>query len=300
MAKQLSQDAVWLITGCSSGLGKSLCQIISQTSHYRLVATARQLSSLTYLPDSPRILKLSLDVTSPVSISNTLSKTVEQFKRIDVLINNAGYGLLGDAEAITDTDARAQFETNFWGPVNLTKSILPIFREVNPVGEGGTVVQITSMGGYFGFPGNAFYHASKFALEGYTEAVAKEMFPEWGIKFLIAEPGGMKTDYAGRSMKVLEPHPAYLDPKAPTNLLRAYLATEGVDQTWAEPAAVAKLLVDVVTEGKCPLRLPVGSTSWAMIKADVEATKKELDEWRTVSESCSGPHGLSSIDLGRK
>jgi NAD(P)-dependent dehydrogenase (short-subunit alcohol dehydrogenase family) len=102
---------------------------------------------------------LQLDVSSPPEIASVVAAAIEKFGRLDVLINNAGYGLAGDFEATTDADARKQLETNFWGPVNLTKEALRVFREVNPNGEGGTVVQISSMGGYMGFPGNAFYHA---------------------------------------------------------------------------------------------------------------------------------------------
>lgn len=126
---------------------------------YRLVATARKISALDYLGDSPNILKLKLDVTSPADITAVVAAAVEKFGCIDVLINNAGYGLMGDFESIPDADGRNQFETNFWGPMNLTREVLRVFREVNPKGSGGTVVQISSMGGFIGFPGNSFYHA---------------------------------------------------------------------------------------------------------------------------------------------
>jgi len=151
------------VTGCSSGLGAALATCISKAG-YRLVATARKTDSLAYLGDSPDILKLQLDVTSPSGITSVVAATIERFGRLDVLINNAGYGLGGDFEATTDADARKQLETNFWGPVNLTKEALRVFREVNGEGEGGTVVQISSMGGYIGFPGQAFYHARLVSL----------------------------------------------------------------------------------------------------------------------------------------
>ena len=124
-----------------------------------MVATARKTSSLSYLEDGPNVLKIQLDVTSPADIARVVAAAVEKFGRIDVLINNAGYGLMGDFEAIPDEHARKEFETNFWGPMNLTREVLRVFREVNPKGQGGTIVQVSSMGGYMGFPGNTFYHA---------------------------------------------------------------------------------------------------------------------------------------------
>lgn len=131
---------------------------IAQAGH-RVVATARKTSSLSYLEDGPNVLKIQLDVTSPADIARVVAAAVEKFGRIDVLINNAGYGLMGDFEAIPDEHARKEFETNFWGPMNLTREVLRVFREVNPKGQGGTIVQVSSMGGYMGFPGNTFYHA---------------------------------------------------------------------------------------------------------------------------------------------
>jgi NADP-dependent 3-hydroxy acid dehydrogenase YdfG len=147
-----------VVTGCSSGLGKSLAQTIYKAGHY-IVATARDSTSLSYLPDGPTVLKLTLDVTSQEAIIETVSEAIAQFKRIDVFINNAGYGLMGDMENIPEADARHQLETNFWGPVHVTKEALRVFREVNPLGQGGTVVQISSIGGRVTAPGHSFYHA---------------------------------------------------------------------------------------------------------------------------------------------
>jgi len=150
-------DIYLSVTGCSSGLGAALAAYISKAG-YHLVATARKTSTLDFLEDSPRTLKLKLDVTSATDIVSVVATVVEKFGRIDVVINNAGYGLGGDFEATTDADARKLVETNLWGPINMTKEVLRVFREVNPKGVGGTIIQVTSMGGYIGFPGNAYYH----------------------------------------------------------------------------------------------------------------------------------------------
>lgn len=146
------------MTGCSSGLGKSLAQAIYNAGH-RIIATARDIASLSYLPDSSTVLKIKLDVTSQDDISTVFTKGLETFHEINVVINNAGYGLMGDMEAISDSDALHQLETNFWGPVHITREALRVFREVHPKGQGGTIVQVSSIGGFLTAPGHSFYHA---------------------------------------------------------------------------------------------------------------------------------------------
>ena len=130
-----------------------------EAGHF-VVATSRNPSKLAHLPsDTNAVLKLQLDVTSPASISQCIKAAVDRIGCIDVLINNAGYGLFGDTEGVHDRLAREAFETNFWGPVNLTKEMVGVFRDVNPKGRGGAVVQISSFGGWIGYPGGAFYYA---------------------------------------------------------------------------------------------------------------------------------------------
>lgn len=158
-----------------------MAQLIAKYPN-RIVATARNPATLSAIPDGANILKLALDVTSVSSIEAALSQTLTKFGRVDVLVNNAGYTLVGDTEAAEDGESHALFETNFWGMVNITKCTLGIMRDQNPKGggqQGGVVFNISSMGGFIGFPGSAFYHASKFAMEGWTEAVAKELPTEW-------------------------------------------------------------------------------------------------------------------------
>ncbi len=188
----------------------------------------------------------------------------------------------------------------------MTREVLRVFREVNPKSEGGiggTVVQVSSMGGYIGFPGNAFYHASKFGLEGFTESVSKEMHPEWNISFLIVEPGGISTEFSGSSMVLGPRHPAYLDPSCPYNQLAAYMKNPESRKGWADPDVVAKVMVETVEkkgERKMPLRLPVGSDAWGMIRAENENVNKDLEEWRDVSESCSSQEQLKAVEFLQK
>lgn len=193
----LPQDAVFFITGCSSGLGLALARLVASHPTHRLVATARDpsslLSSLGLAPSSSssssKVLLLPLDVTSPTSIAHAFTSTLSHpsFGRIDVLVNNAGYGLSGDTESAVvhkadQKKARDVVETDFWGVANLTLHAMRIMREDNARKggkQGGLVVQISSMGGFMGFPGNAYYHAAKFAVEGFTESVSREVRPEW-------------------------------------------------------------------------------------------------------------------------
>ena len=188
----LPSDAVWFITGCSSGIGQSLAQLVANTSN-RVVATARNPNSLSGVPAADNVVKLALDVTSASSIDAALRATLEKFGRIDVLVNNAGYTLVGDTEAAGDAESHALIDTNFWGVVDVTKRVLGIMRDENPKNggqQGGVIANMSSMGGWSGYPAASFYHASKFAVEGWSEALAKELPSAWN-----SEPALFTTTY---------------------------------------------------------------------------------------------------------
>ncbi|KAI4592713.1 hypothetical protein KJ359_010472 [Pestalotiopsis sp. 9143b] len=297
---KLPSDAVWFITGCSSGIGQALAQLVAQTSN-RVVATARKPSALSSIPDHDRVLKLALDVTSADSIEAALHATLEKFGRIDVVVNNAGYTLAGDTESAEDGESRAVFDTNFWGMVDVSKKALGIFRDVNPTTgqQGGVIVNVSSVGGWSGFPGQAFYHASKFAMEGWTEAVAKEVPASWNIHLTNIEPGGVKTNYATSSLKpIAKKHPAYRDPSAPTNQMLSYIQSEQGRELWAEPSALAAAIYHVVGRGsRIPIRVPLGADAWGLVAQDIEQIKKELDELKDISMGVGDPKQLETIDF---
>lgn len=258
------------------------------------MATARKPASLSSIPNGPNVLKLQLDVTSTASIEVALSTTLSHFHRIDVVVNNAGYTLAGDTEAAGDTESRALMDTNFWGMVDVTKRCLGIMRDENVKGngqQGGVVLNVSSMGGWFGFPACSFYHASKFAMEGWTEAVAKELPTEWNIHLCNVEPGGVKTKYASSSMKTMEQrHPAYADPSYPTNALLAYMTDPRSSEGWAEPEAIAAAMYRIVSRGeRIPIRVPLGVDAHQMIIADIESTEKELEGLKDLSMSVARP-----------
>ncbi|KAI1099520.1 short-chain dehydrogenase [Jackrogersella minutella] len=280
----LPSDAVWFITGCSSGIGQALAQLIAKTSN-RVVATARKAAALSSITDDDRVLKLELDVASISSIDAALQGTLEKFGRIDIVVNNAGYTLAGDTEAAGDEEARAVMDTNFWGMVNISKRCLRIMREENFKNgqQGGVIMNVSSMGGYTGYPGQAFYHASKFAMEGWTESVAKEVPSIWNIHLCNLEPGGVKTNYATSSLKpIAERHIAYADPSYPANQLLGHIAS-----------ALAALFVS--REKRIPIRVPLGSDAWGMIAKDLESTKNDLNDIKDISLSVGDAKQLDSI-----
>lgn len=150
-----------------------------------MVATARKVEAMSELADGPNVHKMALDVTAgSAAVAAAVEAAAARFGgRLDVVVNNAGYGLMGDTEATSDADARAQLDTNFWGAVDVVKRALGVMRDDNPRAaggrRGGVILNVSSMGGFIGYPGQAFYHASKFALEGFTESVAKELPLDW-------------------------------------------------------------------------------------------------------------------------
>ncbi|KAG9231602.1 hypothetical protein BJ875DRAFT_112201 [Amylocarpus encephaloides] len=286
----LSKDTVWLVTGCSpGGLGGSFCKTILAAGH-TLVATARSSASLAYLEPSPKLLTLTLDVTKPEQIKAAFDAAITKFGHVDVVINNAGYSHGGDAEAISDEDARAVVDANFWGVVNVSKEAVRVMRECNGKRIGGLVVQVGSLGGQVAFPGNSFYHASKFAIEGFSESLSKEMPPAWNINFIILQPGGMKTEFAKSSFKITPPHPAYKDPGFPSRQLESWMLNN--PEIFESVAADAKLTTEVVVnaivtskERPLPLRLPLGAGAFGIIRKKLESQLNDVDAWKDVTVS---------------
>ncbi|KAL8377961.1 hypothetical protein RB595_008581 [Gaeumannomyces hyphopodioides] len=301
----LPDNAVWFITGCSSGIGLSLAELVLAHPTYRLVATARSPSALSGLAGADdRLLKLSLDVTSQEAIDSAVAATLARFGRIDVLVNNAGYGIRGDTEAMTREQERGQLETNFWGPAALCKHAMRVMRDENPKAGGrvgGVVLNVTSMGGFVGFPSNTLYHAAKFALEGYTESVAKEMLPEWNIHFCIIEPGGVKTQF-GANIDNGSRHQAYERPDAPGRKIEALLADLNLPEMLAKPDAVARAMLKVVVDagsgahGRIPIRLPLGVDAYGVVKTSLEDVGRDLEEFKELTLSTQkGPADYMDI-----
>lgn len=206
-------------------------------------------------------------------------------------MNNAGYNVLAPAETIPLSTAQNIMDTNFWGAVRLTRLALPIMRNQ----QSGVILQISSTGGRRGFAGNAAYHASKFALEGWTEAVSKEVEEDWNIRFCCAEPGGVKTNYAARSIdpeqqqaakkEESEAEKAYSNPKSQINMLKAMHENPDVLKNWAEAEKVVEVMYEVIASGDVPLRFPLGIDSWGIQKAGLVSDLQALEKFKEVATS---------------
>jgi NAD(P)-dependent dehydrogenase (short-subunit alcohol dehydrogenase family) len=236
------------------------------------------------LPENNQnILKLQLDVTSSDHVKNAFDKAVEKFGTIDVLVNSAGYALSGDTESATEAESHEIMETNFFGTVRTTTAALPFMRKS---GKGGLVMNISSVAGVCAFPGHAFYHASKHAVEGWTESLAKEVSQDWGINFVIVEPAAIKTNFEGHSKKNTAPHPAYEDPEMPARMLQRYVDAGLKQGVGMEPEDVARVLYEVADKGeKIPLHLPLSTNAFGLIKGAFEGRLKALDDVKDVSGS---------------
>lgn len=270
---------VWLITGSSRGLGSALAEAVLSAGH-RLIATARQPSQLASLTEKygDRVRTVALDVTDPQAAGTAIQTAVDAFGRLDVLVNNAGYGNLATIEEGSDADFRAQLETNFFGVVNVTRAALPILRKQ----RAGRIIQISSIGGRIGMAGLAAYQSAKWAVEGFSECLAKEVAP-FGIRVTLVEPGGFRTDWGGPSMTVFAPtndseYAAVLGP-----LLR--FRQSHVGNETGDPAKGAQAILAIAQEPQPPLRLLLGSDAVQLAARQSASMAAEDAKWRTLSLS---------------
>ncbi|MBE1876678.1 SDR family NAD(P)-dependent oxidoreductase [Myceligenerans pegani] len=242
-----TQPKAWFITGASRGFGRLWAEAALDRGD-RVAATARDVAALAPLADrfGEAVLPLRLDVTDRAAVSEAVSRAVERFGRLDVVVNNAGYGQFGMVEELTEAEVRAELETNFFGTLWVTQAVLPVLRAQGS----GHVVQVTSEGGVRAYPGIGAYHASKWAVEGLSESLAQEV-ASFGIHVTMLEPGPYATEFAGsRSLRVSDPLPAYDD-------VRAATAHEWV---LGEPEATKEAILAVADAENPPLRIVVGHT----------------------------------------
>lgn len=268
-------SSVWLITGSSRGLGRALAQAVLAAGH-SLIATARSTTDLAALVDQygERVRAVSLDVTDPVSARAAVQEAVVTFGRLDVLVNNAGYGNVASIEEGDADDFRAQIETNFFGVANVTRAAIPVMRAQGA----GHILQISSIGGRAGSPGLAAYQSAKWAVEGFSEVLAKEVQP-LGIKVTIVEPGGFRTDWAGSSMSVTQPGEAYRES------IGAFLTFREHAKPIGDPKKAALAILKVAGLEAPPLRLLLG-TDAVMIAGMVNKAQAAGDaQWKALSLS---------------
>lgn len=268
----MSESKVWFITGTSSGFGRLLAEEVLAKGG-KVVATARKPEVLHDLvekyPETARALKL--DVTKESDAKNAISEAVKKFGRIDVLVNNAGYALIGAVEEASAEQARQQFDTNFFGVLNVTREALPILREQ----KSGHIVNISSLVGFSAYPLLGLYSASKFALEGVTESLAAEVAP-FGIRTILVEPGPYKTGFADRGLNFGE-----------NELPEVYASKEKFAEDFShlneiadDPRKAVKIIIEAVESENPPFRLPLGSFAFEGIEAKLEQVKQEISTWR--------------------
>ena len=245
-----------LVTGASSGIGKSVA-LFFQKNGWNVIATMMSPEKETELKNTELFLLTKLDVTNTHSIKSAISEGISKFGGIDVIVNNAGYGAVGIFEAATQDQIQKQFETNVFGVMNVIREILPHFREK----KNGTIINITSMGGLITFPIYSVYHGTKWAVEGYSEALAFELRP-FNIKVKNVEPGAIKTDFYNRSMDLfkkdgLTAYDRYTE--------ITYTNTQKAGENAPGPEVVAQTVWKAANDSSFKLRYPVGTDSSSLL-----------------------------------
>jgi NAD(P)-dependent dehydrogenase (short-subunit alcohol dehydrogenase family) len=268
---------VFFLTGSSRGLGRQVAEA-ALTAGHSLVATARDPAALADLADryGSRVLPVTLDVTDPGAAVAAVAAGTAAFGRIDVVVNNAGYANLAAVEDITLEDFRAQVDANLFGAVNVTKAALPTLRAQG----GGRIIQVSSVGGRLATPGLSAYHAARWAVGGFPEVLAREAGP-LGIKVTVLEPGGMRTDWAGSSMRV----PPVSEPYQPTVGAIATMHEHGSDDALGDPAKVAQVVLAIAEMAEPPLRLILGSEAYAYATAAARARAASDAAWHDLTVS---------------
>ncbi|WP_411822499.1 oxidoreductase [Leptospira sp. 'Mane'] len=279
-------NKVWLITGSSRGLGRSLAESVLEKGDI-VVATARKPEQLKDLKTKfgDRILTLKLDVTDPNEVKSVVTEVISQLGRIDVLVNNAGYGFFGAVEEQSEADIRSQIETNLFGVIYVTKEVLPYMRKA----RSGSILQVSSVGGRGAVPGISAYHAAKFGVEGFSESLAQEILP-LGIKLTIIEPGGFATDWAGSSMDYATPISDYAET---LGLLKTYLQKNTPP---GDPKKAALAMIQVVESENPPLRLALGKDAVELIRRGEKSKSEELEKWLSLSLSTDRDGSLTVFD----
>ncbi|KAA0022293.1 oxidoreductase [Antrihabitans cavernicola] len=268
---------VWFITGASTGFGRAIARAALAAGN-RVVATARDTTALADLASDPKVLALHLDVTDQATIDDAVRDALGAFGRIDVLVNNAGYGLRGAIEELDDADLRKQFDTNVFGVLAVTRAVLPTMRQQGS----GLILQMSSVGGVTVALGGAAYAGTKFALEGLSEALAAEV-AYFGIKVVLVEPGPFRTDFAGRSIRWAEPLAAY-EPVLDAERTR-FDAQDG--QQPGDPDRAAEVILTIADMAEPPLRVPLGPQSFDRIRAALTARLAALDEIEPLARDTS-------------
>ncbi|WP_435971756.1 oxidoreductase [Streptomyces sp. Qhu_M48] len=271
--------SVWFVTGASRGLGAEITREALDRGH-GVIATARDASAVlrTYPQEPDGLLAVNADVTEPEQLMAAVEAGLAKFGRIDIVANNAGYGLIGAIEEVSDEAARALFDVNVFGVLNTLRATLPVLRAQRT----GHVLNIGSVGGFATAPAAGLYGASKFALEGISEALHGELAP-LGVRVTIVEPGGFRTDFLSDLSMRVEPA-SIADYVAGAGPVRKALAEHDGRQP-GDPVKAAKAIVDITEVAEPPLRLQLGADAIERVEAKLDLVRRELDQWRHVALS---------------
>lgn len=282
--KTAQSDKVWFITGASTGLGRVLAEYLLGAGAM-VVATARKVEQLKQLEERypAKALILGLDVTKQQQVDDAVAAALGRFGRIDVLVNNAGYGMVGAVEESAEGEFRPMFETNVFGLIRVTQAVLPQMRKQ----RSGHVVNLSSIGGLVATPGFGMYNATKFAVEGLSEALAQEVGP-LGIGLTIVEPGPFRTDFLGRSG--LSAERKIPDYEQTSGKMRAYFSEQDGKQR-GDPKRAAAAIVSAVESEHPPLRLLLGASTIPRLKGKLEAWQKEVATWEETTLGADFPEG---------
>ena len=275
-------EKVWLITGCSTGFGRELAKQVLELG-YKAGVAARNIADVEDIvkqyPETS--IAITLDVTKHDDITNATKQLTEIFGRVDVLVNNAGVGYFGSVEASDEHETRKMFDINFFGLANMTKAVLPLMRKQ----RSGHIINIASIGGLMAFPALAYYNATKFAVDGFSEALAKETAP-LGIKVTIVAPSGFRTDWAGRSANEVQNEIEDYKTTAGANKdnIRAYSGNQPGD-----PVRAAKAIIKAVEAENPPLRLLLGAAALKNARKKIEELAHDFDAWEETTVGADFP-----------
>ncbi len=278
----MGEKKVWFITGCSTGFGRELAKHLLEND-YRVVVTARNADKVQDLVEinKDNALALALDVTNNAQVKEAVTQAEAHFGALDVLVNNAGFGYFGAIEESDEQEVRQMFETNFWGLAEMTRAVLPTMRER----RSGSIVNVSSIGGFVGFPSVGYYNATKFAVNGFSEALKKEVEP-LGIKVMLVQPSGFRTDWAGRSANDA------------TNKIDDYAETAGATQATirgysgnqaGDPIRAAKAIVAAVEAENPPFNLLLGRAALKNALQKLDDLKRDFDTWAETTEGADFP-----------
>ena len=279
---------VWFITGSSRGLGRHLTTAVLQKGD-QVAATARNPEDLKDLRDEfpTQIEAISLDVTRSEQIQEAVRQTIKRFGRIDVLVNNAGFGITGAAEAFTDAQVTSQLETNLHAPISITRAILPFMRKQ----RSGHIFQISSIGGRVAGAGLSIYQAAKFGLGGFSEALYKEV-SHLGIHVTCIEPGGFRTDWGGPSMSYAPKVEGY---ESTVDKMAEFLSKSGY-VPMGDPGKAAQVMIDLLDHPHPPVHLILGSEAVSILEQANQLRNAEFEQWIPVSRSTDADGAVNFLE----